>query len=183
MSFAPRDEIHTPRLTLIAITPEMLHAEQANDGSLAAILNCTLPLNWPPVDWEPHVLDILLAQFERHPHQSSWHRYITLPDVNGTSTLIGMVGAFWRDTAPAECEIGYTILPPWEGRGFATEAVRALIDVIRNDQQIQPPLTSIMAHTLPHLLASIRILEKCGLTFEGPGEEANTIRYRLHLNK
>ena len=170
-------DILTPRLDLIPITPEALHSEQANDHRLAQIIQATIPENWPPADWEPHVFTTLLAQYEKHPRQVAWHRYLTLRNPDQTRTLIGAAGAFWRETAPNECEIGYSVLPPWEGRGLATEAAQALIAQIRLD----PGIESILAHTFPHLAASIRIMEKCGLIPDGEGEEPGTIRYRLRL--
>ena len=170
-------DISTPRLDLIPITPEALHSEQTNDRCLSQILQATIPENWPPGDWEPHVFTILLAQYATHPHQIAWHRYICLRNPGQIRTLIGCVGAFWRETTPSECEIGYSVIPPWEGCGFATEAAQALIVLIRIDKQIE----SIIAHTFPHLAASKRIMEKCGLTPDGKGEEPGTIRYRLDL--
>lgn len=171
------DDIVTPHLSLIAITPEMVQSEKANDHRLGELIQCAIPDNWPPVDWEPHVFDFILAQFNEHPEQIGWHRYVTLVPPNGTRTLIGCLGASSKPTNPAECEIGYSILPPFEGRGFATEGTMALIDYLRRD----PQLTSIIAHTFPRLPASIRIMEKSGLTFDGPGDEEGTIRYRLPL--
>jgi [ribosomal protein S5]-alanine N-acetyltransferase len=171
------DELRTPRLTLIAITPALLNSEKLADQKLGGLIGCAVPSNWPPVDWEPHVLDILLKQYERYPEQISWHRYVAFLNSDGTRTLIGMVGAFWRETSPAECEIGYSILPPYERQGLATEAVRALIQLIRSD----PRIKTVVAHTFPELAGSIRVMEKCGLVFDGEGEEEKTLRYRLWL--
>jgi RimJ/RimL family protein N-acetyltransferase len=91
--------------------------------------------------------------------------------------LIGTLGAFKRAGRPSECEIGYGILPPYEGRGFATEGARALIEYVRGDERLE----SVIAHTFPWLPASIRVMEKCGMVFDGEGEEVGTIRYRLVL--
>jgi RimJ/RimL family protein N-acetyltransferase len=177
MSLPSRDDIVTSRLSLIAITPEMVKSEQANDHQLGELIQCAIPTNWPPVDWEPHVFDFVLAQFDKHPDQIGWHRYVTFAAPNGTRTLIGALGASSKPTNPAECEIGYSILPPFERRGFATEGTLALIDYLRGEMQH----TSIIAHTFPRLTGSIRVMEKCGLTFEGPGDGEGTIRYRLPL--
>jgi ribosomal-protein-alanine N-acetyltransferase len=171
-------EIHTARLALAAITPPTLHAERDNNHRrLGNLIEATIPANWPPEHWEPHVLAILLEQFARHPDQSAWHRYILYRHPNGARTLIGALGAFWREAAPHECEIGYSVLPPYEGQGLATEAAQALIQLLRNDDHIH----RIVAHTFPSLPASIRIMEKCGLTCEGPGAEEGTIRYSLKV--
>ena len=151
-------EISTPRLALIAIEPAMMQSEKLDDEQLGGLIDCAVPSNWPPVDWEPHVFDVLLAQYERHPEQVALNRYVALREPDGSRTLIGTVGAFWRETAPAECEVGYSILPPYEGRGLATEAVRGLLGEIRRDQRIR----SVIAHTFPRIGASIRVMEKCG---------------------
>jgi ribosomal-protein-alanine N-acetyltransferase len=171
------EDLRTPRLTLIAITPACLHAEKLADHKLGGLIGCAVPLNWPPIEWEPDVLEILLRQYERCPQQIDWHRYVAFVNRDGTRNLIGMIGAFWRETSPAECEIGYSILPPYERQGLATEAARALIQFIRRD----PLIKSVVAHTFPELTGSIRVMEKCGFVFEGAGEEERTIRYRLRL--
>ena len=177
MSLPQRDEIVTSRLALIAITPAAIRSEQIDDKQLGELIRCTIPTNWPPVDWEPHVFDFILAQYEQHPDQIGWPRYVAFLQPDGGRTLIGALGAFSKATNPAECEIGYSILPPFDGRGLATEGTKALIEYLRGDER----LTSIIAHTFPRLTGSIRVMEKCGLTFDGEGEEAGTIRYRLQL--
>jgi [ribosomal protein S5]-alanine N-acetyltransferase len=176
MPLPSRDDIVTPRLSLIAITPELLLSEKAGEGRLGELTGCVIPPGWPPIDWEPHVFDFLLAQLAEHPEQAGWPRYISFSPAGEQRTLIGTVGAFTKADKPSECEIGYGILPEFEGRGFATEAARALIDYVSADPQI----TSIIAHTFPSLTGSIRVMEKCGLVFDGDGEEG-TVRYRLRL--
>lgn len=177
MSLSLRDDIVTPRLRLIAITPEMLLSEKNGDGRLGELIQCVVPANWPLKDWEPHVFDFLLAQFAEHPEQLGWPRYVSFVPAGGRRTLIGTLGAFTKAERPGECEIGYSILAPYEGRGFATEGVRALIDLLRRDAD----LSSVIAHTYPWIPASIRVMEKCGMVFDGEGEEAGTVRYRLAL--
>lgn len=141
MSLPSRDDIVTYRLSLIAITPEMVQSEQADDHRLGELIQCAIPTNWPPLDWEPHVFDFVLTQFNEHPDQIGWHRYVTFVPPNGVRTLIGALGASSKPTNPAECEVGYSILPPFEGRGFATEGTLALIDYLRGAEQ----LTSVIA--------------------------------------
>ena len=177
MSLSLCDDIVTSRLTLIAITPEMLLSEKNGDGRLGELIQCVVPANWPLKDWEPHVFDFLLAQIAEHPEQLGWPRYVSFVPPGGRRTLIGTLGAFTKADRPSECEIGYSILAPYEGRGFATEGVRALIDFLRGDER----LSSVIAHTFPWIPASIRVMEKCGMVFDGEGEEAGTIRYRLAL--
>jgi [ribosomal protein S5]-alanine N-acetyltransferase len=177
MPFLQCDDIVTPRLILITITPESVLSEQAADKRLGELIDCTIPPNWPHVQWEPHVFVFLLAQFEHHPEQIGWSRYIAFPHPDGSRSLIGTVGAFTKPGNPTEAEIGYSILPQFEGLGLATEAAKAMIEFLRGDQEI----VSVIAHTFPSIPGSIRVMEKCGMTFDGEGEEAGTIRYRMHL--
>jgi ribosomal-protein-alanine N-acetyltransferase len=177
MSVSLCGDIVTPRLSLIAVTPEMLLSEKAGEGRLGELIQCVVPENWPLTDWEPHVFDFLLRQFEEHPEQLGWPRYVSFVPAGGRRTLIGTLGAFTKDARPTECEIGYSILAPYEGRGFATEGTKALIEYLRRDARLE----SVIAHTFPSIPASIRVMEKCGFVFDGEGEEAGTVRYRLRL--
>jgi RimJ/RimL family protein N-acetyltransferase len=126
------------------------------------------------VNWEPHVLEFLLKQFEEHPEQVGWHRHVGLREADGGRTLVGSLGAFSTAERPWECEVGYGILPEWEGRGLATEGTRALIEALRGEG-----IRSVIAHTYPHLTRSLRVMEKCGMRFDGDGAEAGTVRYRV----
>ena len=65
-------------------------------------------------------------------------------------------------------EIGYGILEPFCGRGYATEAVRAAVDWAFR----QPGVTRVEAETEPENRASQRVLAKCGFLPTGTvGEE------------
>ena len=72
-------------------------------------------------------------------------------------------------------EIGYSILESQQRQGYAPEAVGALLAWAF----AHPEVHTVRAHTLPELVASIRVLEKCGFRHVGPGAEAGTIRYEL----
>lgn len=58
-------------------------------------------------------------------------------------------------------DIGYAILPAYEGRGFATEATLAVRDYALQELGINPVLGIVQ----PDHPASIRVLEKAGLHF------------------
>ncbi|WP_260736709.1 GNAT family N-acetyltransferase [Tunturiibacter lichenicola] len=176
MSLRCLDDIVTSRLSLITTTPEMLRSEQAGEGRLSELIRCVVPPNWPHENWEPHVYDFLLKQLEEHPEQLGWNRYVGLVSPDGSRTLIGSLGGFTKDDS-SEAEIGYGFLPEFQGQGFATEGARALIEYLRGHEGI----VSVIAHTFPSIPASIRVMEKCGMVFDGDGEEAGTVRYRLVL--
>ena len=172
-------EIRTSRLILIPLTRESILAEQSANGDYREFseqIGCRIHPEWPPEHWEPHVFDFFLAQFDRYPEQAGWNRYVALPQADGTRQLIGSLGAFSKIDDPLIAEIGYGILPSFEGQGFATEGTRAVIELLRLHE-----VESVIAHTFPTLKRSLRAMEKCGLTFDGDGEEQGTVRYRLQL--
>jgi RimJ/RimL family protein N-acetyltransferase len=76
-------------------------------------------------------------------------------------------------------EIGYTFHPRFWGRGYATEAVEALVDDLMDQRGVR----RITAITDPDNLASVRVLERLGFEYEGrtvesyfqgPGSDADT---------
>ncbi|MCC7290544.1 MAG: GNAT family N-acetyltransferase [Phycisphaerales bacterium] len=88
--------------------------------------------------------------------------------------LIGNGGFF--DLGGGTWMIGYSMLEAYHNRGYATEAVAALVDYAFS----HPSVATIVGTTFPNLIASIRVMEKNGFRYDGPGDEAGTIRYVLH---
>jgi [ribosomal protein S5]-alanine N-acetyltransferase len=76
--------------------------------------------------------------------------------------VIGFAGLKYLDDLK-EVDIGYRFLPPYWGKGLATEACRPVIrhgfDVLK--------LASIIGLVMPENVASVRVLEKLGLTLTG----------------
>jgi RimJ/RimL family protein N-acetyltransferase len=167
MFFPP--DILTERLRLVAITSQLLRVSGA---TLSHLLQADVPALWPPEHWEPHVFDLLEDQYRATPVTLFWNRYILL--LGEAPTLIGTIGAFAKPEHDAE--VGYSVLQPWQCRGIATESLRALLPTIFSSDSVH----FISAHTYPHLVASVRVLEKCGFRLIGPGQEEGTLRYQLH---
>lgn len=83
---------------------------------------------------------------------------ITLPN----DKPIGMCGLMGLDDVP---EIGYWLGVPFWGEGFATEALRALIDHSFADLDYE----ALQAGSRVNNPASRRVLEKCGFQWTGVG--------------
>jgi [ribosomal protein S5]-alanine N-acetyltransferase len=84
-----------------------------------------------------------------------------------TATLVGVVSlsGFSRGDAPSAM-ISYTVDGAYEGRGFATEAVRCVIEYARADLALR----SLSAFYHPGNVRSGRLLERLGFTkvFDAP---------------
>ena len=61
-----------------------------------------------------------------------------------------------------ETSVGYALLSPHWGKGYATETARALVEIGFSTLEC----TSLVAVTLPHNVASQRVLTKTGFTYE-----------------
>ncbi len=84
--------------------------------------------------------------------------------------LVGMIGA-QRPRAAEPFELGYWMGAAYWGRGYATEATRAMIDWLHADLG----QTHVRATHFRDNAASARVLEKCGFTRTGDV----TLRYSI----
>jgi [ribosomal protein S5]-alanine N-acetyltransferase len=91
-------------------------------------------------------------------------------------TLTGAMGVI--DHPDGTIEVGYWFAVDYQGKGYASEALRATLDQISAD----PLLASrpVFAETRPDNAASIRLLTKAGFYPTGrPGPRPNRIEFRL----
>jgi RimJ/RimL family protein N-acetyltransferase len=95
--------------------------------------------------------------------------------------LVGDVGISRDDGEPEVIEVGYTIDPDFQGKGYATEAVRALVAYAFDTLGAEVVRAYASAENIP----SHRVVEKSGLTlmerFEGEddGVKWSGVRYEL----
>jgi RimJ/RimL family protein N-acetyltransferase len=84
-----------------------------------------------------------------------------------TGHPVGDVGLSPADDEPGVIKVGYTMAPEFQGRGYATEAVGALIDYAFDRLRADVVRAYASAENAP----SIRVAEKVGMTlmerFEG----------------
>ena len=94
--------------------------------------------------------------------------------------VVGEIGA-GLDAATGTAQVGYTVVEPSWGRGYATQALRALLATLRAD----PRVRRVVAETLVGHRASRRVMEKAGMRLhsrrvgEVDGEQAELVVYEL----
>ena len=76
--------------------------------------------------------------------------------------IVGEIGCS-IDGARGTGKVGYTVVQPCWGRGYATEALRALLDHVL----AQPDIRRVVAETMVDHVASRRVMEKAGMTYCG----------------
>ena len=78
------------------------------------------------------------------------------------ATVVGEIGAH-LDTTSATAQVGYSVVEPCWGHGYATEALRALLAVVLAD----PGVRRVVGETLVEHAASRRVMEKAGMRHHG----------------
>ncbi|CAN5582178.1 N/A [soil metagenome] len=151
--------LETPRLILRPIT----------ESDIDAIYNaCSNPKMTEHTLFETHLNRDVTVNFLKQYVMPNYAAGI--PDPFGIALkdsphiLIGCTGGRWTESrCNASVELGYWIAEPHWNHGYATEAVKALIPYLF--ETLEP--VRIQAHCMAPNVASARVLEKAGMTFEG----------------
>ncbi|MDQ2902053.1 MAG: GNAT family N-acetyltransferase [Ktedonobacteraceae bacterium] len=162
--------LETQRLKLLPFTLELKKATLAERARLAKMLEVEIPDAWPGGD----LLDALpffIEVMEKDPAGPVWDGIIIH---KAEQIAIGGIGFHGGPDGAGMVEIGYNIIPAYEGQGYATEMARRVIDWAFQTPGIQ----TITAECLDDNLGSIRILEKVGMRRLIP--EGPLLKWELH---
>jgi [ribosomal protein S5]-alanine N-acetyltransferase len=164
--------LRTDRLELIPATPQIARADVNNRARMARLLGAAVPPEWPTPLLADHLEDFA-AQLEASPFDSGISPWYWIRDEGDADQrlLIGSGGFLTLDDGGVM--LGYSVLDAFHGRGYATEAVAALVRWALHE----PGISCIVADTFEHNPASIRVLEKNGFTRHGAGREPGSIRF------
>lgn len=177
MSHRPRNPlrvVESRRLTLVAATPELVAADLAGEEALADALGADVPAEWPPELYDSPSMRFAQDQL-RDPSEHGWSLWYLLCKRFDPPQVIGICGFKGKPDRAGSVEIGYSVLRPFRVQGYATEAVERLVVWAFSHQNV----VEVTAETLPHLRQSIRVMEKNGFSFRGPGSEHGVVRYAL----
>ena len=162
----------TDRLRLVAGTEAFAAAELEARGKLSKLLGALVPETWPP-DNLRDVLDYFYAMYKEHPEWEGWLTWYAVRIDSGHPILCGGVGFKGPPDKGGMVEIGYSVLPEFQGQGLATEAVAGIVQWANQ----QPEVKQIEAETNIDNEASTRVLDKNNFICVGAGLEPNTIRF------
>lgn len=168
-------QLRTERLVLVSATVELLQAELTNRARFEKLLGAHVPPHWPPPLNDEASLRWTLELLGSDPREAGWASWYFLHREHGALLAVGNGGFKGKPDADGAVEVGYSILPDHHRHGFAPEAVRALVGWAFSHREV----ARVLAHTLPSLLPSIRVLEKCDFDCVGPCDEEGVIRYAL----
>lgn len=166
-------ELHTPRLTLVAATLEIARAEVEDRATLATLLGARLPSEWPPPLNDDDSARFFLNYLTRYPDAVGWMAWYFILRNDRERVAIGN-GGFKGEPVDGTVEIGYSILPRYQRRGFAGESIRALLERAFSHDAVR----RVVAQTFPELNASQALLRKLGF-LQIPSTEPGVLRFEL----
>ena len=161
-------------MTLVAATSELMAADLAGIETFSAAIGAEVPENWPPELYESTAMRAALAQLQ-DPAEQGWSVWYLLSRKPEVPQVLGICGFTGMPDEAGSVEIAYSVLSQFRVQGYATEAVARLVAWAFSHQNVN----QVTAETLPHLKQSIRVMEKNGLSFVGPGSEHGVVRYAL----
>jgi len=166
-------ERQTARLRLTRMRPEhfdTLHALHSDEAVMATLGGVRSRAE------TQRVLDALVAHWDEHGF-GYWMAY----DLG--SGLFAGRGGLRRVTIDGrgEVEVGYAIMPPFSGRGLATELARESVRVGFGPLALR----ELVCFTLTTNRASQRVMEKAGFRYAGPivWAERPHVLYRLSVDQ
>ena len=165
--------ISTARMDLIPSDLGLALAELADRELFAERLGGHVPDNWPPESLAD-ALPLFLEWMQARPDAVGWYGWYALArDVSTDApVLVGSVG-FRGPPVYGLVEIGYSVLPQFYRRGYATEMTNALVDWALSHAEV----TRVEAQAEPANLASVRVLARVGFVPVGPGDEPGCVRF------
>ena len=160
-------QIQTPQLRLVPCTVAAAQAAATDRAAFAALLGVRVPDDWPAEDLRDF-LPIYGQIVDEQAARQGWGIWLMLGAVE--RVLVGDIGFKGPPDALRTAEIGYSVLPAFQGHGYASEAARALVAW----GFAQPGIRRIVANCRADNAASIRVLEKAGLLQTGRDREELT---------
>lgn len=156
--------ISTPRLELLAATATLARADASDRPRFAALIQSEIPQSWPPdtlADVQEYFADQLENGFAL-PGWWNWYAILRQPRVS-----IGTVGLAGQPDDQGTTTLGYSVVPGYEGQGYASEMVGGLIDWMAGTGRV----ARVFATTFERHFGSIRVLEKNGFGLRGLSSE------------
>lgn len=161
--------IRSERLILVPATADLIEAELAGLNALANALDASVGEEWFSLT-TTDVLPLFASQLRALPELVGWLEWYVLLPVGEERFLIGNADFKGPPDDIGEVEIGYEMLAQYQGRGYATETVKALVGWALKHGDV----VAVTAQCIPDNAASIRVLEKSGFIEVGEGIEEGT---------
>jgi ribosomal-protein-alanine N-acetyltransferase len=139
----------------------------ADRAGAATLIGATLDDEWPL----PDILDMMPVHARRAASDARFGVWLIIEAATGA--VVGDIGFFGPPSDAGEVEIGYSVVQSRRRRGYAREAVAALVAWAFD----QTGVRAIVAGTDPDNDVSQRVLQRAG--FERTDASTTELRWRL----
>jgi len=147
------EPIETERLLLRRSRPE----DAATISAYRSDPNVNRQQGWDRTDLEGVLADIVEMSGRSPGEPGGWVQFTV--EERGGGRIVGDVGLSVVDGEPGVIKVGYTIDPAFQGLGYATEAIRALVGYAFETLGAE----LVRAHASAENAPSIRVAEKVGM--------------------
>jgi ribosomal-protein-alanine N-acetyltransferase len=158
--------LETPRLSLLPVTVAVVEAVlTGRREDVEALLCAKLPAAWPGRALVERAFWASLDHIRASPEVRLWGDRVMVtrePPIK----IVGSVVFHGAPDAEGTVEVAYGVEEESQGRGYATEAVGAMVAWAL----AQPAVHVVRATTPPWHVPSKRVLEKCGFSQVGVRE-------------
>ncbi|MFH5881403.1 GNAT family N-acetyltransferase [Liberiplasma polymorphum] len=142
------------------------------DDALAMFTNyCSDEQTTKHLTWQTHktvdVTESILKMWLYKYNEDYCYRWAIVE--KSSQNLIGSIDCIRVDIEKSTCEIGYCIGSLYWGKGYMSEALKAVIDYLFKEAGFN----RVMARYSMHNPASGRVMEKSGMVFEGITRESD----------
>jgi RimJ/RimL family protein N-acetyltransferase len=157
----PMASLRTPRLSLEEISLEMVEAIMVGRREDAErIAEARLPATWPNRALIERAFTASLDEIRADPATRLWGDRLVIVQGGGERRVIGSVVFHGRPGADGIAEVAYGVEDESQGQGIATEATSACVRWALS----QDGVVAVRATTLPWHFASLRVIQKVGMT-------------------
>ena len=162
----PALRLSTDRLELRPLTADALDALILRDRSrLEAVTGARFPDPLLPPPLMDDALPFMLDRLRADPGELGWWAWLIT--ARAAREAVGSVGLGGRPDGEGTVVLGYAVYPAFEGRGYATEAARALTSWALD----QFGVTRVRATIPPGHTPSLRVAEKLGMRPVGTAQD------------
>lgn len=148
--------LQTKRLRMVSWNLEFALAALQDKAKLGQMLSVKVPEDFPNEPVRLYSLPLKVKKLEQDPSVGQWSGMIVHVS---DAIVIGSMGYKSTPDETGSVEIGYDIIPEYQGHGYATEMAQAMIQWAFQ----QTNISRVMAECLATNASSIRVLEKVGM--------------------
>ena len=169
--------IESERLKMIPLTQQLLKLLNTSRPVMEQALSLNIS-NWQVDEFYQKEIDDAMANFwlpKTLANPDAWRWYTDWEIILKSENIaIGGMGFNGEPNEHGEAETGYMIANQYQGKGYATEALKLLSGWAFTHDKVK----SIIVHTYVDNLASQKILVKCGFE-EVSKDETGLMTFRL----